>query len=157
MIPITINNYTTLPNIAVLLQGLVHSDSHVALLQKESEHTLDITLPYLKQIGAIVKIFDNIATFKSESAEFLPDTLLLSAEEFNSESINDSSIIEAEINIIQVYTNESEIEDDRLNNLQPIIMYSVPFRQTSIFYVNHSLQNQEALMKLNNYETIRVE
>lgn len=149
-------NYTKLPNIIIIINGLVNSiPKRITILDREESDSINYIIPYLKQIGCPYQTLDIRFTWEEKLIAFKPEIVLCFSE--NLGFIELSNILKEKMDSLIVKVVKEKNLADENANLLTINIHNFPLQKDTYLLLNHIKQCTELLLELNNYPTVRVQ
>ena len=153
---LSLTNYTSYPNLVVLLRGLTITRKKVAIIEDSEEGLLSFLCPYLLQMQCEHKVYRE-PILHDKLFDYKPEIIICFSGKICFTPILRSYYKEKNVIIIQILTNENyQIKECEIPLLE-IEMYNFTSGQSNIAYLNNPEQCHSDIINLNQYDMIRVQ
>lgn len=149
-----VTNFTMNSNLAVYLGAYTDKIFNLAILNSSPQHTLLYIIPYLKQMHVTYKIYLNKNEFIQDANSFHPNAILSTSDDMIFYKTLDKIVNILKIDAIVInLKNCIRFEQDWYS----VSIYNPATSQTTYLYHTNGAENISNLIRLNDYQTIRVE
>lgn len=153
-----LTNYTSYPNLVILLRGLTLHPKKIAIIDDSHECLLSFLGSYLLQMQCEYRVYSK-PVLQEELFVFKPEIIICLCDKSCISQILRTYYQEKNVIIVQIlnsYYDNFQIKEYKIPLLE-IEMYNFTSRQSNIVYLNNPEKCHSDIINLNQYATVRVQ